>query len=429
MSKPPVARLRRDLGRALRAGHPWVFADAISAPAGLPVGSVLDLHDQQGRWLGRGLYDPEHPIALRLWSRKPEERIDDQAIRRRLRAALALRRAVVDQTDTDAYRLVHGEADFLPGLICDRYADVAVLQIDSPALEPWLDAAARALVELLPELRQVAVRDRRRRSEDGVSGDGDTDDRRDREAPVASLDESGASSEASGSDETGSLRWRIGGPPATAVTVREHGMVMEVDLARGHKTGLYLDQRENRQRVRQLAAGRRVLNAFAYTGGFSLAAALGGAAAVTTIDRAEPAIDAARRNFEHNGIPPEAGAYRFISGDAFEFLAESQERFDLVIVDPPSMAPSRASRDRALGAYRRLQRDAVARTAAGGLILTASCSSHVGRADLSGLLADAARAAGRDLRILEQRGAGADHPTLPAWPEGDYLHAILAWVD
>lgn len=385
----PVVQLRRDLSRALRAGHPWLFADALAVPMGLSAGSVVDVHDARGNWLARGLYDPESPIAVRVWSLDRNESLDAHLLRSRVRSAAALRRTLLAPTDTDAYRLVHGEGDRLPGLVCDVYGDTAVIQLDSPALVPWLTSAAQSVAELLPDIRRIAHSDPRQSEPAGPS-------------------------------------WLVGDAPTERLIVREHGMLLEVDIELGHKTGLYLDQRENRRRIRELAAGRRVLNTFAYTGAFSVAAALGGAASVTTLDQAAPAIAAARRNFALNDLAPEA--YRFITGDAFEFLAEDSERYDLVIVDPPSMAASRASLDRALGAYRRLNIDALARCAPGALLLSASCSSHVSADHLRGILAEAGARAGRSLRILEARGAGPDHPTLPAFPEGDYLHAFLVHV-
>lgn len=388
----PIARLGRDLSRTIRAGHPWVYRDALSLPAGLRPGDCLDLHDQRGKWLARGRYDESGPIGLRIWSLEPGEALDDDLLNRRVRAAAALRRAAGVAIHTDAYRLIHGEADRMPGVICDIYADRAILQLDAEGLGPLAPALEVAIRRQLPSLAGIALQMQR---------------------------EAGPER----------LHWLSGEAPDAPLLIQENGMRMEVELDLGHKTGLYLDQRENRRRVGSLAAGRRVLNAFAYTGGFSLAAALAGASSVCSIDQAAPAIEAARRNFAHNGLDPAASDYRFVAGDAFAFLEEAGPEFDLIILDPPSMAPSRASLDRALGAYRRLNTLALGRAAPGALLFSASCSSHVDGAALREVLAAAARSAGRSLRILEQRGAGPDHPVLPAFPEGDYLHALLAFVD
>jgi 23S rRNA (cytosine1962-C5)-methyltransferase len=388
----PIARLSRDLGRSLRAGHPWVYRDALSLPAGLRPGDAIDLQDQRGKWLARGRYDESGPIGLRIWSLEPDEALDDNLLNRRVRSAAALRRAAGLPIHADAYRLIHGEADRMPGIICDIYRDRAILQLDAEGLSPLMPALEVAIRRQLPSLAGVALQAQR---------------------------EAGPER----------LLWLSGEAPAAPFLIQERGMQMEVDLEMGHKTGLYLDQRENRQRVGSLAAGRRVLNAFAYTGGFSLAAAMAGASSVCSIDQAAPAIEAARRNFVHNGLDPEASDYAFIAGDAFGFLEQAGPEFDLIILDPPSMAPSRASLDRALGAYRRLNTLALGRAAPGALLFSASCSSHVNAAALREVLAASARSAGRSLRIIEQRGPGPDHPVLPTFPEGDYLHAMLAFVD
>jgi 23S rRNA (cytosine1962-C5)-methyltransferase len=195
-----------------------------------------------------------------------------------------------------------------------------------------------------------------------------------------------------------------------------------VDLAHGQKGGLFLDQRDNRARVAELAAGQRVLNLFGYSGGYSIYAAAGGARETTTVDLAAPAIAAARRNFERNGLPPEGA--RFVTGDAFDFLARAAaagERYDLVVSDPPSFASSAGGLPRALAAYRRLHRLAASVTAPGGLLCAASCSSHVGRAAFLDTVEEGASDAGRRFALLELRGAAPDHPTIAAFPEGEYL--------
>jgi 23S rRNA (cytosine1962-C5)-methyltransferase len=214
----------------------------------------------------------------------------------------------------------------------------------------------------------------------------------------------------------------LGAAPADEVEVRENGLRFGVDLLRGQKGGLFLDQRDNRALVRTAARGRRVLNLFGYTGGFSIYAAAGGARATVTVDAAAPAIAAARRNFERNRLA--TGDARFVAGDAFAFLeraARDGERFDLVISDPPSFAPSRRALPTGLRAYRRLHRLCAAVTAPGGTLCAASCSSHVGGPAFLGTVREGARDAGRRFRLVELRGAGADHPVVPQFPEGDYL--------
>ena len=382
MSSPPVAVLRKDLATTIRQGHPWVFDGAVSVPAGMATGQVVDLHDGRGRFLARGLYDPQSPIALRLWTRDPLQPIDASLLRERVRQAAALRRATVDRAASDAWRLAHGEADGLPALVADRYGPVAVLRCDSPAVHGLRAAFAAALMAQWPDLKAVVER----------QADGQL------------------------------LAWE-GSAPDGPLVVAEHGLRLEADLRLGHKTGLYLDQRENRRRVGRLAAGRRVLNLYSYTGGFSVAAALGGATRVDSVAVAAPALAAAGRNFALNGLPPDSSSYGFHAMDALDFLESERGPWGLIIADPPSMAPSAESRPRALAAYGRLARLCLERLAPGGILVSCSCSSHIAAAALRGVLAEAATQAGRPLRLFALHGAGPDHPVLPAFPEGDYLQA------
>jgi 23S rRNA (cytosine1962-C5)-methyltransferase len=297
---------------------------------------------------------------------------------------------VIDPAGTSAYRLLHGEGDALPGIVCDVYGDTAVFQLDTPAVAQLAEAAMAAVRACRPGLRRALRKGGRRAAAEG---------------PVA--------------------LW--GELPARPLVIREHGLRLEADVLHGQKTGLYLDQRENRRRVGELAEGRAVLNAFAYSGGFSVAAAMGGAARTVSVDLAGPALEAARRNFALNALA--VAGHDFVQADAFEYLAAGGPDFDLVVLDPPSMASSAAAKPQALAAYRRLNELALGRLASGGLLVTASCSSHVSEDELVEAVAAAARHAGRTLRILERRGAGPDHPVHPAFPEGRYLKLLVLYVD
>jgi 23S rRNA (cytosine1962-C5)-methyltransferase len=382
---------------ALDRGHPWVYRDAIKKPpARLEVGAVVDLADGRGRFLGRGLWDPASPIAVRVHQRDEQAPLDVASFVRRIGAAFALRDGLFREGDTDAYRLVNGEGDRVPALVIDRYRDVAVLRLDGASLEPWVDLLRGPIAELLAErgVRSGALRLAR----EVRSGKGPRIE-------------------------------RLWGPDVPErLFVRERGIALEVDLWFGHKTGAFLDQRENLARVRALAAGRRrVLNLFSYTGGFSIAAALGGAAHVTSVDTAGPAHASAQRSFRENGLDPTK--HGFVTADVFAYLeaaAARGERFDLVISDPPSFAPSEKARPGAIASYRRLHRACAAVLAEGGALCAASCSSHVTFDDFYGALDDAAL--GRsDLRIVAMSGQPEDHPWLAAWPEGRYLKlAVLA---
>jgi 23S rRNA (cytosine1962-C5)-methyltransferase len=309
---------------------------------------------------------------------------------------VAARRASV-AGGTTGLRLVHGEADGLPGLVADVYGNVVVIQQDTDAVDGLLRTLAEACIAEWP-VATHAIRQHRA---------------------------------ASGGDPTPAahrIETLAGGRPHLPIEFTENEVIFEADPAMGHKTGFYLDQRPNRELVQRLSAGLRVLNLFSYTGGFSVAAALGGAREVTSVDTGGPVLQAARRNFRRNGLDPDGGAYRFVQADVFDLLGTLTQAYDLVVCDPPSMARSEAARGKALQAYRRLNRDAIRCVAPQGLLLTASCSSHVREADLVAAVAAGAADAGRHIRILAFLGAGTDHPVLPAFPEGRTLNALLVFI-
>jgi 23S rRNA (cytosine1962-C5)-methyltransferase len=384
----PRVRLRKELARSLRAGHPWIYADALEAPSGLPTGSVVDVVGREGRFLARGLYDARSPIAVRVATLDRDEAVDEALVRRRVEAALAARRDLVDPETTDAFRWLNGEGDLLPGVVVDVYARVAVLRLDGEAVRVWREAVARAVAQIGRPLGIEHVFERSR----GQVGE-----------PLA------------------------GGPPPVPVEIREHGVRFAVDVVKGQKTGFFLDQRENRHLVRGLSSGKEVVNLFAYTGGFSVYAALGGARRVVTVDSAAGAVAQAEANFALNGLA--AARHKAVCADAFAWLDEARRagrRFELVIVDPPSFAPSEKALPRAVAAYRDLLALALGVLAPAGLVAAASCSSHVGLDDFLGALRDAADKARRPLRLHEVRGQPGDHPSLPAFPEGRYLKFVLA---
>jgi 23S rRNA (cytosine1962-C5)-methyltransferase len=392
----PRVVLRKNLARSIRQGHPWIYRDALDAPEGLADGALVFVVTPDRRAVARGFWDARSPIAVRIVATADEAKEVGPdvgaAIDARFGAALARRLAFIDAAATDTFRWIHGEADRLPGLHVDLYGGAAVVRADG--------AGARAFYQRLPERLVAAARAA------GVT--------------VSAVVERGG--EGDGAAVLGAL-------PDGELEVRENGVRFGVDLRRGQKGGLFLDQRDNRALVRTLAAGRRVLNLFGYTGGFSLYAALGGATDTTTVDVAAPAIEAARRNFARNRLPPERAHLH--AQDAFAFLeraAAEGARWDLVISDPPSFAPSERALPAALKAYTRLHRLCAAVTAPGGTLCAASCSSHVdGKAFLE-TVAEGVRAAGRTFTLVELRGAAACHPSLPAFHEGDYLKFALGRV-
>jgi 23S rRNA (cytosine1962-C5)-methyltransferase len=392
----PRVVLRKNLARAIRGGHPWIYRDAVDAPADLVDGALVFVVTADRRPVARGFWDARAPIAVRVLATAHEAAEVgpdiDAAVDARLGAALDRRLAFIDRAQTDAFRWIHGEADHLPGLHVDLYGAVAAVRADG--------AGARAFYRELPERLAMAARAR------GLTLTAVVERKRD-----------GAKTDAGAGAVT-----LAGALPEGELEVRENGVRFGVDLGRGQKGGLFLDQRDNRARVRTLAAGARVLNLFGYTGGFSITAALGGAVLTTTVDVAAPAIAAARRNFERNGLP--LAAAELHAEDAFAFLeraAAAGTRWDLVISDPPSFAPSERTLPAALHAYERLHRLAAAVTAPDGTLCAASCSSHVDAAAFLETVAAGARAAGRRFELVALRGAAACHPSLPAFPEGDYL--------
>ncbi|WP_437288545.1 class I SAM-dependent rRNA methyltransferase [Sorangium sp. So ce406] len=402
---------------AVRRGHPWVYRDGIAgggenavqrgerrrgeraprAGGAAATGDVVELSAEGAPFLGRGLWDAESAIAVRVFQRTQAPPLDERALAERLERAFALRDGWFAGRDTTAYRLCNGEGDRVPSLVIDRYDRAAVVRLDGGMLAPWLD-------RLLPHLARAL----------GARG-------------VRSIGLRARASSAAGGDAEGKKLAHLHGPPLPdRLFVRETGVAMEVDLARGQKTGAFLDQRDNRARVRALAAGRRrVLNLFSYAGGFSVAAALGGAGRVTSVDSASAAHASAQRTFRENGVDP--AAHDFVTADAFDFLEKAHargDRYDLIVCDPPSFAPSERAKPRALGAYRRLH-TAVARVLGrGGLLCAASCSSHITAEDFLATLDDATLERD-DLRVRAIHGQPEDHPTLPAWWEGRYLKFVV----
>jgi len=379
--------LRKNLTRVIRQGHPWIFRDALRAAPPAP-GEVVTVADARGRFVARGLAEAG-PIGVRVFLTR-DAPLDGALLARRVRAASVLRERVVPP-ETTAYRLLHGEGDRLPGVVCDLYGAHAVLQLDGEAAGAWRDEIVAALTPVLDARGVANLLHRHGRG---------------RSRTVSAL---------------------RGAAPSGPIEVRECGLRLVADLTRGQKTGLFLDHRDSRRRVRELAGGCRVLNLFGYTGGFSVAAGLGGARSVATVDSAAPALDLAAASWAANDLDPADHRAHVTSVQRFlDAAAARDERWDLIVSDPPSYAPSQQKVPAALDAYRALHRAALGRLAPRGRLLAASCSSHVRRREFERTLKDAAREAGRPLRIRERWGAAPDHPTLAVFPEGRYLKVLLA---
>ncbi len=390
--------LRKRLARAIRGGHPWIYRDALADAPPLPDGTVVLVVGTDDRPIACGFWDASSPIAVRVLGEVRQAELPAE-MTRRIAAALGRRLSSIDRGETDAFRWIHGEADRLPGIHVDVYGAALSLRYDG--------AGARAFYRDLPDRLRDAAGQASLAVETIV-------ERRPRRESAGG--EQGAQAEGTGAVAV----W--GAPTEGEMEIRENGLRFGVDLLRGQKGGLFLDQRENRALVRTLAEGRRVLNLFGYTGGFSIYAAAGGARQTVTVDVAAPAIAAARRNFERNGLPTDGA--ELVAEDAFAYLARAVaagERFDLVVSDPPSFAPNRRALSTGLGAYRRLHRLCAAVTAPGGILCAASCSSHVDRDAFVATVHQGVRETGRRAELRELRGAAFDHPVIPQFPEGDYL--------
>ncbi len=396
----PVLVLVLKAGRekSLKRRHPWVFSGAIEKVIGEPQsGDTVLVRSAEGQQLGLAAYSPHSQIRGRVWSFDVSATIDAAFLRERIKRALDLRERLPLGQHTNAMRLVHAESDGLPGLIVDRYADVLVVQFLSAGAELWREAILDALVELT---RCEAVFERS-------------------DAEVRTLEGL--------PERAGFVR---GNSEASRCAISEHGLVFRVDVAAGQKTGFFLDQRPNRLRVRELSAGREVLDCFCYTGGFAISSLAGGARKVTAIDSSGSAIAVARENLKANAL--EASRLEFKEADVFLHLRELRnrgEKFDLIVLDPPKFAPTAAQVENASRAYKDINLLALKLLAPGGLLATFSCSGGVSPDLFQKIVAGAALDAGADARIIERFGPAADHPVALEFPEGDYLKGLLVYRD
>lgn len=378
------------------AGHPWVYAQAVArVSGGARAGDEVEVVDAQSNLLGRGLYSPGSAIAVRMYTRDKSTRIDAALFERRIASAIERRKALgLPSADTDAYRVIHAEGDELPGLVVDRYGDVLVVQTATIGIKQREETLFAALVAAL--------------------------------SPRAILDRT---SERAAKTEGFELRRGVvyGDETLNELAFSERGFRYRIPLELGQKTGFYVDQRDLRARVEELARGKRVLDTFSYVGAISMAAARGGATAVHAVDQSALALEVAAECARENGLQ---GRIQFERADAHDALALAgrQGGYDLVVCDPPKLAPSRAAKKRALGAMRRLAAAGARATRPGGLLILCSCSAAVGVDELT----RAAALGGRDVGVLpivlERWFQGADHPVVAAFPEGLYLSSLVLEV-
>jgi 23S rRNA (cytosine1962-C5)-methyltransferase len=390
----------------LRAGHPWVFAQAVDRVEGNPgVGDVVDVTDVEGHFIGRGFYSKGSSIPVRLLVTRPEQKLDFALLRSRIDEAKRLRADLgLPSEATTGYRLVNAEGDAMSGLTVDVVGEAVVLRFHTAGMARRAQAICDILAELL---RPKAI----------YEAKGDESQAREGLAP----------------QPTGVQLRGAGGP---LWSFRENGLELSAELPSGQKTGFYFDQRENRARVAALAPGRRVLDLYCYTGGFSLAAARAGASEVLGVDSSAVALLAAEQHKTRNDL---GGKVRFVRADARKFLEQIYhqargslglgELFDLVVLDPPKLMTSQKSRDQARRAYRMLNAAALRAVTPGGLLATCSCSGRQGLDEFLRMLGLASVDAGRTTTVLEVRGAGPDHPSPPAFDQGRYLKFVLLKVE
>ena len=392
-----MARLILKTGRekSLVRKHPWIFSGAVQRVEGDPrSGETIEVRASTGAFQGWAAYSPTSQIIARVWDFNEATRIGMDFFRERLQRAIEMRGAFVSAGAAHAVRLVHGESDGLPGIVVDRYASTVVMQLSSAGGYYWRDTLTALLAEIT---RAQTVFERS-------------------DAEVLQLE---------------GLAVRVGLRHGSALTgaarFEEDGLQLLADVEQGHKTGFYLDQRDNRSLLRTLASGRAVLDCFCYTGGFTLSALAGGAASVLAIDSSADSLAAARAHLELNRL---SGA-ELLEGDVFQVLRRLRDQarsFDVVVLDPPKFAPTAALAERAARGYKDINLYAFKLLKPGGLLLTFSCSGGLSRELFQKIVADAALDAGVDAQILRWLGAASDHPVALGFPEGEYLKGLLCRV-
>ncbi len=385
--------------RPLFRHHPWVYSNAIDRLEGkLYPGCTVHVLSHEGQFVAKGLYSPVSQIRVRVLTWDEAEPIDHAFFKRRITKAIAHRQQWVK--NTNAIRLIFGESDGLPGLVVDQYADTLVCQFLFVGMEHWKEAIVDALVKQTSCAKIVERSDAAVRTREGL------------EPHIGPL---------------------YGDLPTEPVQINECGVLYTVDVLKGHKTGFYIDQRDSRELLGQLSQDKEVLNVFCYTGGFSLAALRGGAKHVTSVDSSGEALAMAERQMKVNGF--DEGRATWIDSDAFDVLTrlrKEERQFDIVVLDPPKFAPSSHHLDKALRAYKEINRAGMQLLKPGGLLFTFSCSGAVDSALFERTIAMAGAEAmthgsdkGLDFRMMKRLSSGADHPLLTSFPEGDYLKGLL----
>ncbi|MEY4591594.1 MAG: hypothetical protein RIR18_489 [Pseudomonadota bacterium] len=406
MQKPALI-LHPGKERSVFKRHPWLFAGSIAHLTGrVKAGETVDICTDNGEVLARAAFSPQSQIRARIWSFNPDETIDDAFFKRKVAQAVARRKVLPSLAHQEGLRLIHAESDGLPGVICDQYGDTLVIQLTSAGADKWRKAIVGALVKATGCARIYE------RSDSDVRG-----------------------LEGLGSVTGWAYDETPGEPDNKSLTILENGVRLGIDIVNGHKTGFYLDQRDNRALLGQLSAGKEVLNCFCYTGGFSLQALAGGAASVLSVDSSGPALAQAQANLALNPQLP-ADRAEWLEADVFQALRDFRKegrQFDLIVLDPPKFAPSAAHADRASRAYKDINMLGCRLLRPGGLLMTYSCSGGIGlelfQKIVAGAALDAGRESGRNASIVQRLAGAPDHPVALNFPEGEYLKGLLVQVD
>jgi 23S rRNA (cytosine1962-C5)-methyltransferase len=386
--------------KSILRGHPWIFSGSIASfdPSSdqLEPGETIRVIDTSGAFLAWGSISPASTIRIRIWTRNPDETIDEKFFQSRLENAIVRRQDILNSDISDSYRLVHAESDGIPGLIVDQYADTLVVQFLTSGMEFWRDTLVDLLEKLTNCVRIYERSDAKVRELEGL--------------PL----------------RKGIL---IGSDDFEHIQIVENGLKFSVDIRHGQKTGFYLDQRNNRVRVRKLAADRTILDCFAYNGGFSVPALAGDAKHVVAIESSSEAIDLGHKNITSNSLP--ADQIEWVEGDVFQelrMLRDKGEQFDIVILDPPKFAPTAAHAQKAARGYKDINLLGLKLLKPDGLLVTFSCSSGIREEFFQKILAGAAQDAGVEAKILTRLGPGPDHPVALNFPEGAYLKGFVIQV-
>ena len=394
----PFITLKPGREKSLLRHHPWVFSGAIANIDGTPAaGETVEVRSASGQFLARAAFSPASQIRLRVWSFNPDEQVDVHFFRQRISRAISTRSQILfketGEHRDEAFRLVHAESDGLPGLIVDRYADTLVLQSLTTGSEYWKDTLADLMLELTGLTKIYERSDADVRELEGLS------------------------------PKTGPLRGSISSSP---ITINENGLKFIVNLASGHKTGFYLDQRYNRRVVRDLCNGRDVLDCFCYTGGFTVNALAGGAASVLSVDASGDALALCNENISLNSLP--ASCHSVLEGDVFQLLRKFRDEarsFDLIVLDPPKFAPTAAQAEKASRGYKDINLLAFKLLRPGGILVTFSCSGGIDADLFQKIIASAALDAGVEAQIVQHLSQASDHPVALNFPEGTYLKGLI----